>query len=76
MGEIVRRRGRVTGQRRQGAKVAIEADMPLAATFGYVGAIRSLSSGARVRFDVAGRLRRGAAARQGSRRRPTRLRPD
>ncbi len=45
MGEIVRRRGRVTGQRRQGAKVAVEADMPLAATFGYVGAIRSLRSG-------------------------------
>ena len=45
IGEIVRRRGRVTGQRRQGAKVAIEADMPLMSTFGYVGAIRSLSSG-------------------------------
>ncbi len=45
MGEIERRRGRVTCQRRQGAKLAIEADMPLAATFGYVCAIRSLASG-------------------------------
>jgi len=45
IGEIVRRRSQITGQRRQGAKVAVEADMPLAATFGYVGAIRSLSSG-------------------------------
>jgi elongation factor G len=43
-GEIVRRRGRVTGQRRKGAHVVLEADIPLAATFGYVGAIRSLSA--------------------------------
>jgi elongation factor G len=45
MGEIARRRGQVTGQRRQGAQVAVEAEMPLMATFGLVGALRSLSSG-------------------------------
>ncbi|MEM0970576.1 MAG: hypothetical protein AAGJ31_14565 [Verrucomicrobiota bacterium] len=45
MGDLSRRRGMITGQRERGTAKALEADVPLAELFGYINALRSLTSG-------------------------------
>jgi elongation factor G len=45
LGDLTRRRGLVTGQTVQSGTAVIEARAPLAGMFGYIGDLRSLSSG-------------------------------
>jgi elongation factor G len=45
IGEVSKRRGTVVNQLSRGANISVEAMSPLRDMFGYIGAIRSLSSG-------------------------------
>jgi len=45
LGDLNRRRARITGIEHRGTEAAVLADVPLAEMFGYAGAIRSLSRG-------------------------------
>ena len=45
MGDITARRGRPMGQEARGNALAIEAMVPLAEMFGYVTALRTITSG-------------------------------
>ncbi|ARU03794.1 elongation factor G [Comamonas serinivorans] len=45
IGDLNRRRGLVTGQAQRGAASVVNAQVPLAEMFGYIGQLRALSSG-------------------------------
>jgi len=45
MGDLSRRRGAIQAQEPRGNAMAIEAQVPLQAMFGYIGSLRALSSG-------------------------------
>jgi elongation factor G len=45
LGELARRRGRVSGSTVEGDRARVEAEVPLAEMFGYAGALRSVTSG-------------------------------
>lgn len=45
MGDLGRRRATILGQSEQPSRCVVEARMPLAETFGYIGILRSLTSG-------------------------------
>jgi elongation factor G len=45
IGDLNRRRGSILGQLERGANVAVEAHVPLSEMFGYIGHLRSMTSG-------------------------------
>ena len=45
LGDLNRRRARITGIDHRGHEAGVQAEVPLAELFGYAGAIRSLSRG-------------------------------
>ena len=45
IGDVNRRRGEIEGQLSRGANLAIEAKVPLSEMFGYIGDLRSMTSG-------------------------------
>jgi len=54
IGDLLRRRGQVHAQDPRGSSVVIQAEVPLARMFGYIGSLRALSSGRAqysMRFD-------------------------
>jgi elongation factor G len=45
IGDLNRRRGTIRGQHSRGNAAVVEAHVPLAEMFGYIGSLRALSSG-------------------------------
>jgi elongation factor G len=45
IGDLNRRRGSIRGQHSRGNAAVVEAHVPLAEIFGYIGTLRALSSG-------------------------------
>ncbi|KAF1047939.1 elongation factor G [Xylophilus sp.] len=52
IGDLARRRGQVRGQDTRGTATVVEAHVPLAALFGYIGQLRALTAG-RASFTMA-----------------------
>ena len=63
IGDLNRRRARISGMETKGSLCTITAEVPLAEMFGYATAIRSLSKGAFFLFDGAIPLRAGSGQR-------------
>ena len=51
-GDVSRRRGIVTEHKQRGTQTVLDAEVPLAEMFGYIGSLRSLTSG-RANFSMA-----------------------
>src|SRR5262249_28548186 len=51
IGDLLRRRGHVHGQNARGNAVVVDAEVPLEQMFGYIGHLRSISSG-RAQFTM------------------------
>ena len=66
IGDLLRRRGQVHAQEQRGSSLVVQAEVPLARMFGYIGSLRALSSGRAqysMRFDkYAVAVRETAAA--------------